>query len=94
MLNPGDMVNNVFQQIREKLPKDLGQSSSNIRQEVESNLRVGLQAAFNKLDLVSREEFDIQAELLAKARERLDELEKRVALLANPATALNHDSNA
>jgi BMFP domain-containing protein YqiC len=40
-----------------------------------------LQAGLAKLDLVTRQEFDIQAAVLRRSRERLEELEKRIAAL-------------
>ena len=49
--------------------------------EVDKNVRALLSSAFSRLDLVSREEFDVQQAVLAKAREKLAELEKRVATL-------------
>jgi BMFP domain-containing protein YqiC len=49
--------------------------------DVERNLRAMLNSGFNKLDLVTREEFEVQAELLARSREKLTELEARVAEL-------------
>lgn len=49
--------------------------------DVEKNARALLGGAFARLDLVTREEFDIQRELLARARERLAQLEARVAEL-------------
>lgn len=45
----------------------------------EKNARALLGQGFAKLDLVTREEFDIQSELLARTRQKLDELEARVA---------------
>ena len=47
----------------------------------EKNARAALSSLFGHLDLVTREEFDIQRELLARARARLDALEARVAEL-------------
>jgi BMFP domain-containing protein YqiC len=49
--------------------------------DIEKNFKAVLVGAFGKLDLVSREEFDVQRELLAKALERLSALESRVAEL-------------
>lgn len=45
----------------------------------EKNARVLLVQGFSKLDLVTREEFDIQAQVLARTRQKLDELAARVA---------------
>lgn len=53
--------------------------------DVEKNLRALLGGALGRLDLVTREEFDIQREALARARERLAALEARMAELENRA---------
>ncbi len=47
----------------------------------EKNARALLAQGLAKLDLVTREEFDVQAELLARTRQKLDALEARVAAL-------------
>jgi ubiquinone biosynthesis accessory factor UbiK len=47
----------------------------------EKNARALLAQGFAKLDLVTREEFDIQVELLARTRQKVDELTARVAAL-------------
>ena len=47
--------------------------------DLEKNLRAVLTAGFARLDLVTREEFDVQAKVLARTRERLAELERRLA---------------
>jgi BMFP domain-containing protein YqiC len=47
----------------------------------EKNLRATLTATFSKLDLVTREEFDVQQQLLERARTRLTQLEARIAEL-------------
>ena len=49
--------------------------------DLENNMRAALAAFFSRLDLVTREEFDIQAALLERARERLAQLEARIAEL-------------
>ncbi|GAB7564281.1 hypothetical protein LG202_23200 [Methylobacillus methanolivorans] len=46
---------------------------------VEHNVHALLQGAFTKLELVTREEFDIQAEILRKTRAQLADLEKQLA---------------
>lgn len=49
--------------------------------DVERNVKALLSSAFDRLDLVTREEFDLQAQMLARAREQLQLLEARVAEL-------------
>lgn len=53
--------------------------------DIEKNVKALLGSAFGKLDLVTREEFDVQREMLAHARTRLLELEARVAALEKGA---------
>jgi len=49
--------------------------------DVEKNLQALLSAAFAKLDLATRAELEVQAKVLARSREKLTELEARVAEL-------------
>lgn len=49
--------------------------------DVEKNMRAALAGLFAKLDLVTREEFDVQREVLARTREKLVTLEAHVAEL-------------
>ena len=49
--------------------------------DLEKNLRALMQSALGRLDLVTREEYDVQREVLARARARLEELEAKVAEL-------------
>jgi len=54
---------------------------NNPAKDLEKNVRGLLSSAFTRLDLVSREEYDAQALVLARAREQLAKLEARVAEL-------------
>ncbi|MFN3715559.1 MAG: accessory factor UbiK family protein [Thiobacillus sp.] len=49
--------------------------------DIEQNLKAGLAAMLGKLDLVTREEFDVQTEVLARTRDKLAALETRLAQL-------------
>lgn len=76
MLNP-KKIEQIIQQIQDSLPqglKDLGQDA-------EAKLKLTLQAQLSKLDLVTREEFDVQTQVLMRTREKLTELEKRIDTL-------------
>ncbi len=53
-------------------------AANNPAREFEKNSRALLGTAFAKLDLVTREEFDVQSDVLARARARVAELESRV----------------
>ena len=50
-------------------------------QDLDKNLRAMMTSAFAKMDLVTREEFDVQKALLARTREKLIDLEARLAKL-------------
>ena len=71
----------VLDDIAKKFGDALPPGVKNLRQELEKNLKAALQASFAKLNLVTREEFDLQTQLLAKSREQLTKLEKRLAEL-------------
>ena len=49
--------------------------------DIEKNLRALLSSSFAKLDLVTREEFDVQREVLKRSREKISQLEARLAEL-------------
>jgi ubiquinone biosynthesis accessory factor UbiK len=49
--------------------------------ELERNVRAVMTASFQKMDLVTREEFEIQRELLAHTQQRMIQLEQRIAVL-------------
>ena len=53
-------------------------AQSNPAKDLEKNFRGMLSSAFARLDLVSREEYDVQVQVLARAREKVAALEKRV----------------
>ncbi|MFM0519356.1 accessory factor UbiK family protein [Caballeronia jiangsuensis] len=82
--------NDVFNDLQQKM-SDLFKNSP--AKDVEKNMKAMLSQGFSKLDLVTREEFDTQTQVLVRTRARLEELEKRVAQLeqrlagGSPSTA-------
>ncbi len=70
-------IHQAIQQAVKLVPDDM----TRFQEDVEKNLKSALQAAFSKMELVSREEFDIQAELLSRTRALLEELEKKISEL-------------
>ncbi len=54
------------------------------REELQQNFKAVLQASLGKLDLVTREEFEVQRAVLARTREKLQALEAQVAALQPP----------
>ena len=73
------------QQTIEKFISDLveliPQNLDELKVEMETNLRTGMESLFRKMDLVSREEYDVQTELLKRTRALVEELNQRVAEL-------------
>ncbi|MGN6741538.1 accessory factor UbiK family protein [Dyella sp.] len=65
------------------VPPGLAQAHQDLRTNFHDVLAHGLR----RLDLVTREEFDVQTQLLARTRARVDELEKRIADLETMAAA-------
>lgn len=51
------------------------------RADIQQNMRATLQAGLGKLDLVTREEFDVQRAVLLRTREKIDALERAVEIL-------------
>lgn len=65
--------------IASRLTASLPAGFNNLKDDMEKNFHAILQTALGKLDLVTREEFEVQKAVLAKTRNRLETLEKRVA---------------
>lgn len=76
MLEP-KKIEDVIQTISDAMPSGL----TGLPADVEKNIRAALSATFAKLDLVTREEFDVQTQVLHRTRDKLEALEKRVAEL-------------
>ena len=73
MIDPKN-IEQVLNSLRQALPGGLAQ-------DVEKNLRAALTAALARLDLVTREEFEVQSQVLARTRTKLEALEKQLAEL-------------
>jgi len=71
----------IFDDIARRLSDAMPASAQAVQDDVEKNLRAAAQATFAKLDLVTREEFDVQRKLLARSRAKIDLLEKQVSEL-------------
>lgn len=76
MLDP-KQLDDLARRFSENLPPGLRE----LQQEVERNTRTAMQSAFERMDLVTREEFDAQSKVLARTRERLEALEARITAL-------------
>ena len=72
----------ILQQVSELV------GGSSVKQEVDKNMRSLAQSALSRLDLVSREEFDAQAEVLQRTRSRVVELEASLEELTREMESL------
>jgi len=70
-------LDDLARRLSDLVPPGLRQS----REELQSTFKSALQAGLGKLDLVTREEFDVQRAVLLKTREKVDALEKTLAEL-------------
>ena len=76
------MINNkAFDEVTRSITRLLPEGAWKLQKDLESNVRAALQTGLAKMDLVTREEFDIQVVLLERSREKLDRLEKQLAEL-------------
>lgn len=71
-------MNNFFNDLQGKINQAMESSPA---KDIERNVKAMMTQGFSKLDLVTREEFDIQAQVLAKTRAKLEALELRVVEL-------------
>ncbi len=70
--------NNTLNDLASKLSAAIPESVQTIRSDVEKNLRAILESGLEQMNLVSREEFDVQAALLERTLEKLDQLEQQL----------------
>jgi BMFP domain-containing protein YqiC len=71
-------MNTFFTDLQSKINQAIENSPA---KDIEKNVKAMMTQGFSKLDLVTREEFDIQAQVLAKTRTKLEALEARLAEL-------------
>lgn len=67
--------------IAQRLNNAMPATAKALQKDLEKNLRAATQSVFAKLDLVTREEFDVQCKVLARSRAKIEQLEKQVAEL-------------
>lgn len=70
--SPAELIDRIMQTARAALPESLSQ-------DVRENVRSALQDVIADLDVVTREELDIQTEVLKKTRAKVDEMERIIA---------------
>ena len=72
------MNNESVENIASKLAEAVPESLRAVRDDLEQNFRAVLRASLAKLDLVTRDEFEVQEAVLARTREKLEALEARL----------------
>lgn len=82
MIDP-KKIEQIARQVHESMPKGL----RDLGEDVEKKIRQVLQSQLTRLDLVSREEFDVQTQVLLRTREKLALLEQRISDLESRAAA-------
>ena len=67
-------LDEIVRKISSAIPEDLKTARINL----EKNARSAAEGVFQRLDLVTREEFDVQSKMLSKSQQRIKELEQRI----------------
>jgi BMFP domain-containing protein YqiC len=81
---------NFFNDLQSKITQAFENSPA---KDIEKNVKAMMTQGFSKLDLVTREEFDIQAQVLAKTRAKLEALELQVAALETTRNSGSNNNN-
>lgn len=78
-------IENVLDEISKVIPENL----QIVGDDFKKNMRSALNAGLARADLITREEFDVQRELLHRTRAKLDELQKKITLIEELASKKN-----
>ena len=84
MIDP-KRIEQIARQVHESMPKGL----RDLGEDVEKKIRQVLQSQLTRLDLVSREEFDVQTQVLLRTREKLALLEQRLSELESRSVSVS-----
>lgn len=85
MMSPSMIDLSQLDELARRLSSLVPPSLREGREELQQNFKSVLQAGLGKLDLVTREEFDVQRAVLARTRDKLEALERQLAELADAA---------
>ena len=77
------MATTPIEELARKLADAVPDGVRSLQSDLEKNFRSVLQSGLGKLDLVTREEFEVQEAVLQRTREKLEALEKRLSELEN-----------
>ncbi|KPH94866.1 hypothetical protein AMS58_10155 [Pseudoalteromonas porphyrae] len=84
MINPAKL-----EEIAKQISNNMPQGVKNLADTFEAKTKQAIQNKLAEMDFVSREEFDVQSQVLIRTREKLTELEAKVALLEQQLTSSN-----
>lgn len=88
MIDP-KKIEQIARQVHESMPKGIREFG----EDVEKKIRQVLQSQLSRLDLVSREEFDVQTQVLLRTREKLTALEQRLSELESRGATTTASAN-
>lgn len=71
----------LFDDLVKRLSEVVPSSVRDVEEDLQSKFRAVLQSTFAKMDLVTREEFDVQCKVLARTRAKLEDIEQQIARL-------------
>jgi len=74
-------MNESLEQLTKRISSLIPGDVKHMQDDLENNIRILLQSTLTKMNLVSREEFDVQSAVLQRTREKLEALEKQVEKL-------------
>ena len=74
-------MNESLEQLTKRISSLIPGDVKNLQDDFENNVRSLLQTSLTKMNLVTREEFDVQTAVLQRTREKLEQLEKQVEKL-------------
>ena len=71
-------INDKIEELTQRITQLLPTNAQVLKDDLEANIHSLLQSSLSKMNLVTREEFDIQTALLERTREKLDQIEKQL----------------
>jgi len=74
-------MNESLEQLSKRISSLIPGDLKHMQGDIENNIHSLLQSSLNKMNLVTREEFDVQSAVLQRTRKKLEQLEKQVAQL-------------
>jgi BMFP domain-containing protein YqiC len=82
------MENSRIDDLARRLFEGLPEAARTMRRDIENNFRAVLQSSLGKLDLTTRDEFEVQSKVLERTRARIEQLELRIVTLEKRLTEL------